>query len=133
MTEATTEAPAAPETAARHPADGPARRGQHAARSRTGGAGPEAAAKPEEKPAEQPEGAPEAYEFTPPEGHVLDEGVIGKFSEVAKELNLSEQRTEGAGRDGSGHCRASAGRASGHDCGMGGQRPRRQGSSAATS
>lgn len=45
------------------------------------------------KPAEPP-GAPEAYEFVPPEGHVLDEGVIGKFSEVAKELNLPQDKAQ---------------------------------------
>ena len=42
----------------------------------------------------KPPGAPEAYEFVPPEGHVLDEGVIGKFSEVAKELNLPQDKAQ---------------------------------------
>lgn len=47
----------------------------------------------EAKPAE-PEGAPEAYEFVQPEGHVVDESVISKFSEVAKELNLSQEKAQ---------------------------------------
>ena len=87
MTEATNEAPAAPEPSTLL-TDPPTAEGQAAAGQ--GEQGAEPAAKPEEKPAEAPEGAPEAYEFTPPEGHVLDDGVIGKFSEVAKELNLSQ-------------------------------------------
>ena len=91
MTEATNEAPAAPETATLL-TDPPAAESQPDAGQAEQGA--EAAAKPEEKPAEQPEGAPEAYEFTPPEGHVLDDGVIGKFSEVAKELNLSQTNAQ---------------------------------------
>lgn len=91
MTEAMNEAPAAPETATLL-TDPPAAESQPDAGQAEQGA--EAAAKPEEKPAEQPEGAPEAYEFTPPEGHVLDEGVIGKFSEVAKELNLPQDKAQ---------------------------------------
>jgi len=91
MTEATNEAPAAPETATLL-TDPPAAESQPDAGQAEQGA--EAAAKPEEKPAEQPEGAPEAYEFTPPDGHVLDEGVIGKFSEVAKELNLPQDKAQ---------------------------------------
>ena len=55
----------------------------------------EAEAKPAEgqKPAE-PEGAPEAYEFAQPEGHAIDENVISKFSEVAKELNLTQANAQ---------------------------------------
>lgn len=40
------------------------------------------------------EGAPDAYEFAAPDGHVLDETVIGKFSEVAKELNLTNANAQ---------------------------------------
>ena len=47
-----------------------------------------------DKAEDAPQGAPEAYEFTPPEGHVLDDGVIGKFSEVAKELNLPQDKAQ---------------------------------------
>jgi len=93
MTEATNEAPAAPEPSTLL-TDPPTAEGQAAAGQGEQGAGP--AAKPEEKPAEAPEGAPEAYEFTPPEGHVLDDGVIGKFSEVAKELNLPQDKAQKA-------------------------------------
>lgn len=91
MTEATNEAPAAPEPSTLL-TDPPTAEGQAAAGQ--GEQGAEPAAKPEEKPAEAPEGAPEAYEFTPPEGHVLDDGVIGKFSEVAKELNLPQDKAQ---------------------------------------
>lgn len=35
-------------------------------------------------------GAPEAYEFKPPEGGKFDEETIGTFSKVAKELDLSQ-------------------------------------------
>jgi hypothetical protein len=40
------------------------------------------------------EGAPEAYEFNAPEGTRFDESVIGQFSEVAKELNLSQDAAQ---------------------------------------
>lgn len=90
MTEATNETAAAPETSTLL-TEPPAVESQSAGQ---GEQGAETAAKPEGKPAEAPEGAPEAYEFTPPEGHVLDEGVIGKFSDVARELNLSQDKAQ---------------------------------------
>jgi len=37
-----------------------------------------------------PQGAPEKYEFKPTEGIQFDDKVIGKYSEVAKELNLTQ-------------------------------------------
>ena len=37
-----------------------------------------------------PQGAPEAYEFTPAEGFEFDPHTIAAFSEVAKELNLPQ-------------------------------------------
>lgn len=40
------------------------------------------------------EGAPESYEFKAPEGVQLDSAVIGAFSEVAKELDLSETKAQ---------------------------------------
>ena len=40
------------------------------------------------------EGAPEAYEFKTPEGVTIDESVIGSFSEVAKELNLPQDKAQ---------------------------------------
>lgn len=49
----------------------------------------------EQKKAEKPEGAPEAYEkFTTPEGTSLDEGVLTRFSEVAKGLNLPQAKAQ---------------------------------------
>lgn len=41
-----------------------------------------------------PEGAPEKYEFEAPEGAEFDGEVIGKFSEVAKELNLTQDAAQ---------------------------------------
>ena len=40
------------------------------------------------------EGAPEKYEFTPAEGTQFDEQVIGAFSEIAKELNLTQEAAQ---------------------------------------
>ncbi|SNR73743.1 hypothetical protein SAMN05192560_0777 [Methylobacillus rhizosphaerae] len=42
----------------------------------------------------KPEGAPESYDFKAPEGQAFDEGVISAFSEVAKELNLSQDNAQ---------------------------------------
>jgi hypothetical protein len=42
----------------------------------------------------KPEGAPESYEFKAPEGTQFDDAVIGAFSEVAKELNLSQDQAQ---------------------------------------
>lgn len=42
----------------------------------------------------QPEGAPEKYEFQAPEGMQFDDQVVGAFSEVAKELNLSQEQAQ---------------------------------------
>lgn len=47
--------------------------------------------KPDDK---KGEGAPEAYNFTPPEGEVLHEAVVTQFSEVAKELNLTQEQAQ---------------------------------------
>lgn len=45
---------------------------------------------PEATP-ETPQGAPEKYaDFVAPEGTAIDAGLIGEFSEVAKELNLPQ-------------------------------------------
>lgn len=43
---------------------------------------------------EKPEGAPEQYEFAAPEGVQFDDAVIGAFSEVAKELNLPQDKAQ---------------------------------------
>ena len=42
----------------------------------------------------QPEGAPEKYDFTAPEGMAFDDAVIANFSEVAKELNLPQDKAQ---------------------------------------
>lgn len=41
-----------------------------------------------------PQGAPEKYEFTAPEGKEFDAEVIGQFSDIAKELNLSQEAAQ---------------------------------------
>lgn len=41
-----------------------------------------------------PEGAPEQYEFKAPEGREYDPSVINAFSEVAKELNLTQEAAD---------------------------------------
>jgi len=42
----------------------------------------------------KPEGAPESYDFATPEGVMLDDQVVGAFSDVAKELNLSQESAQ---------------------------------------
>jgi len=42
----------------------------------------------------QPDGAPEQYEFAAPEGVQLDDAQIAAFSEVAKELNLTQDAAQ---------------------------------------
>ena len=42
----------------------------------------------------KPEGAPDKYEFQAGEGRQFDDEVIGAFSEVAKELNLSNEAAQ---------------------------------------
>ena len=44
-----------------------------------------------DKPAE---GAPEKYEFKAPEGQEFDAEIIGSFSEIAKELNLTQEAAQ---------------------------------------
>jgi hypothetical protein len=49
----------------------------------------------EEKPADtKPEGAPEKYEFTAPEGKEYDAAVLDTFSEAAKEANLTQDAAQ---------------------------------------
>lgn len=43
---------------------------------------------------EKPQGAPEAYEFKPAEGKEFDPTVLKAYSEVAKELNLSQENAQ---------------------------------------
>jgi hypothetical protein len=44
--------------------------------------------------AEKPQGAPEKYEFKAPEGREFDAEIIGKYSEIAKELNLTQDAAQ---------------------------------------
>ncbi len=68
-------------------------------------AGADASAKPEGQQAdgqqqeekaneEKPQGAPEKYEFPTTDGLQFDDQVVGAFSEVAKELNLSQEQAQ---------------------------------------
>lgn len=43
---------------------------------------------------DKPQGAPEQYEFKPAEGREFDPKVIEAYSEVAKELNLSQESAQ---------------------------------------
>lgn len=44
--------------------------------------------------ADKPQGAPEKYEFKAPEGYEYDAEVVNAYSEVAKELNLSQDAAQ---------------------------------------
>lgn len=48
----------------------------------------------DEGKAEEKQGAPEQYEFKAPEGEAFDNAVIEAYSEVAKELNLSNDEAQ---------------------------------------
>jgi len=48
----------------------------------------------EGKSADEKTGAPEKYEFTPQEGRVFDDAVIAAYSDVARELNLSNEAAQ---------------------------------------
>lgn len=49
----------------------------------------------DDKPKDQPQGAPEAYEsFKLPEGMELDAEVLGEFTAFAKELNLPQDKAQ---------------------------------------
>lgn len=43
---------------------------------------------------DKPQGAPEQYDFKPPEGKQFDAEIIGNFSEIAKELNLTQDAAQ---------------------------------------
>ena len=105
QTAAATEAEAAPQTAATklyQPAASPATQQQASEGKELAseplkpesapaeGEGGEDAGDQAEAEADVPQGAPGQYEFKPVEGVKLSEEVIGKFSEVARELNLSQ-------------------------------------------
>lgn len=52
------------------------------------------AGKSEATKEETPSGAPEKYEFKAPEGRNFDNEVIASFSEIAKELNLTQESAQ---------------------------------------
>lgn len=52
------------------------------------------AGKTEATKADAPKGAPDKYEFKAPEGRNFDNEVISSFSEIAKELNLSQDSAQ---------------------------------------
>jgi hypothetical protein len=52
------------------------------------------AGKTEAVKADAPKGAPEKYEFKAPEGRNFDNEVISSFSDIAKELNLSQESAQ---------------------------------------
>lgn len=58
-------------------------------------AGQEAQEPPADDPEKEvPQGAPEKYEFTPAEGSEFDPKVIEQFSEVARELDLPQDKAQ---------------------------------------
>lgn len=99
MTEAstTTEGAAASEQATQQSATGAGEGGQQQQKA-TEGQGTQSqraeGTKTEGKQEKKPEGAPESYEFKAPEGVRFDATVIGAFSEVAKDLNLSQDQAQ---------------------------------------
>lgn len=83
------EGGAAPAAGNDKPADKPAA-GSEAGAKPAEGEG--ASKKPEDgKTDKGKEGAPEKYEFKLPEGAQVDEALLGKFTPLAKELNLSQE------------------------------------------
>jgi len=89
-------------TPTEHPESAPATPGVDAGAAPAENAQPqpgEADAKPESDPADKsaedkPQGAPERYEFTAPEGSELDAAVTDAFAGVAKELNLTQEAAQ---------------------------------------
>lgn len=89
----TTEGTTASEQATQQPATSADEGGQQ--QQATEGQGQQAeVTKTEGEQEKKPEGAPESYAFKAPEGVSFDDGVIGAFSEVAKELNLPQDAAQ---------------------------------------
>lgn len=90
----TTEGQATSQTAASTTTTAPAADATQAAQQQQAPEGQTTEAKAEGTKTEgeqaKPEGAPEKYEFKAPEGREFDPAVLTPFSEVAKELNLSQ-------------------------------------------
>ena len=72
----------------------PATQGQQAAAAATAGKEPAPAAAEDAKAHAEAPKAPEAYEFKAPEGRVFDPEVMTAYSQVAKELNLSQDAAQ---------------------------------------
>ncbi|RIQ16082.1 protease [Bordetella avium] len=102
MTQATTttEGQPASQPAAEQPATGAGDDGQQQQQQPTqeqGAQGQQPAADASKTQGEdkaKPHGATEQYEFQVPEGVALDDGVLGAFSEVARELNLPQDKAQ---------------------------------------
>ncbi len=90
MTDAATTTDSAP---ASQPAAEPATAAVEAVQQPDGQA-TDAAPAAEAKAEDKPQGAPEAYEFTPPEGKEFDADVLGVFAEAAKEANLPQDAAQ---------------------------------------
>jgi hypothetical protein len=80
--------PAAPASSAPAATSQQAPEGQSAAEPKAGA--PSSEGDKTEKATPGTLGAPESYEFKPPEGNKFDEEVLGTFSNVAKDLDLSQ-------------------------------------------
>jgi hypothetical protein len=97
----TSQAAPAPAAAPAAPAAGEAAAAASAATQQPAAQGQDATDGTAPKPGEQPpgdqakpQGAPEKYEFTLPEGIQLDDQGTAAFSEIAKELNLSQDAAQ---------------------------------------
>lgn len=90
MTDAATTTDSAP---ASQPAAEPATAAVEAVQQPDGQA-TDAAPAAEAKADDKPQGAPESYEFNPPEGREFDADVLGVFSEAAKEANLTQESAQ---------------------------------------
>lgn len=94
----TTEGTTASEPATQQSATGADEGGQQQQQQATEGQGAQGqqaeGTKTEGEQEKKPEGAPESYEFKAPKNVSFDEGVIGAFSEVAKELNLPQDAAQ---------------------------------------
>lgn len=91
----TTEGAAPSETTAQQSATGADTSGQQQPSTEgTGTEGQQAAGAKTEGEQEKSQGAPEKYEFKAPEGTELNASVIGAYSDVAKELDLSQEAAQ---------------------------------------
>ena len=92
--EPSTPAPASTTAPAAAPAASPAPAAQAAPVAEPAAAPAAEPAAPAAEPAPAPAGAPEKYDFKAPEGQAFNEGVIAKFGETAKSLNLPQDAAQ---------------------------------------